>query len=851
MELTIEEANAGYLNAKEFAEDFLALADRSWGEIKRRGKDGKLLAENKLNPRFPLWYSTFKIRQPIVFSRIPIPIGLDTTQDGRDGQGARAAVLKERLSLGLIKDTNFYDVMSCSRDDFLATNFSTCRTYYRVEESEEKEKIYLQPAAMDEQTQQPIYLDPSGQQINPQMLQQDRNGVYLQTDNYVTVENERIILESVYYKNFKISGDVTRWDGSNTKQVFFENHYSKREFIKIYGKGALETRSEDDSRRSNNDDKSFKVIELWDELEKEVVWFLDGGRDFIKPLSIKDLDENKEETEGQQEAKPSGLYKLSGFFPCPPPMIINQSTDEFWPTPEHYQVEDLLNIANVLFQKRRAMAKAVKAVCLFDSNIEGLKSALSESATMDAYAVTNLSQALAAEGGSLQGVLQYLPTQELAASLGIISEQFSAVLQDYYQQTGTSDLLRGLTDGVERTFGEQQLKEKYALNQIATMQYKMQEFAQNTIELMCEMALKNFSDETLERYIMPETLDPEAQGTYQNDLKLLQDDRRGRFRVELQTDSMIAMNEAYDIQMRKDLVNAITTAIEKTNASVEQAPGIAKVNLHAMKYLIQGYRQSKLFQTEITASIDDAIEQTKQNAEAAANQPPPFDKDAASHELEIAKFEFDKAVKTREIQDSVVIEQQAQQVEMMKLQQAERIVSIETQMEQMKQQGLQSIEYAKLQQSIARINADIELSKAQIDLKREELLLKAQDSSTASQLEQFKIALDKQIADENKQLAEVELSLKAYKVEMDEKEKLMTEQRLQSEHEFNVLHSMISIKNKQQEMDTKLSAKIPAPQITVQVPTPKKTKKITTIIRDSKGEILGAESTQQDDDKES
>ena len=86
---------------------------------------------------------------------------------------------------------------------------------------------------------------------------------------------------------------------------------------------------------------------------------------------------------------------------------------------------------------------------------------------------------------------------------------------------------------------------------------------------------------------------------------------------------------------------------------------------------------------------------------------------------------------------------------------------------------------------------------------------------------------------------------------MDEKEKLMTEQRLQSEHEFNVLHSMISIKNKQQEMDTKLSAKTPAPQITVQVPTPKKTKKITTIIRDSKGEILGAESTQQDDDKES
>jgi hypothetical protein len=844
MELTIEEANAAYADAKKFSEDFIATADRSWQELKKRGKDGKLLSETRLKPRFPLWHSTFKIRQPIIFSRIPIPIGLDTTQDGRDGQGARAAVLKERLSIGLIKDTNFFDTMSSARDDFLATNFGQCRVYFRIEETEEKEKIYLQPAALDPETQQPIFLDPSGVPIPSEMLQQDSKGIYLESDDYIKVSNERIILEPVFYKNFKISNDVTRWDTGSTKQVFFENYYSKREFVKIYGKEALETRSEDDKRQSNKA-KGYTVVEMWDELDKKVVWFLEGGTDFIKPKSISEL----ESKEGYDEEEKCNIYKLSKFFPCPPPLIVNQSTDEFWPTPEHYQVSDLLETANVLFLKRKAIAKAIKAVCLYDNNVEGLKAALSESATLDAYAVTNLSQALAASGGTLEGVVQYLPINNLVQSLDTITQEFAAILQDYYQQTGTSDLLRGLTDSTERTFGEQQLKEKYALNQIATMQYKMQEFAQNTIELMCEMALKNFSDETLARYIMPETLDAQAQATYQNDLKLLQDDRRGRFRVELQTDSMIAMNEAYDIQMRKDLVNSITAAIEKTNASVEQAPSIASVNLHAMKYLIQGFRQSKLFQAEITKSIDDAIQISKQNAEAQSNQPPPFDKDAADNQLAVAKFEFEKEMKVRESQDETIIQSQKQQIEMLKIEQAERLASIETQLLQMKQQGEQSVEFAKLQQSIAQINAEIELSKAQIEIKREELMIKAQDSSTKAELEQFRVLLEKQIADDTRKMSEVEQALNAYKVEMDEKEKLLTEQRLQSEHQFDMLHSMINLSTKNKEIETKLAAQSPAPNITVQVPTPKKSKKITTIIRGEKGEILGAESKEEDDDK--
>ena len=88
--ITIEEARGFIADADEARKEWLALADRSWDELKKVNKLKVKKIGSRKNIKYPVWWSIFKIRQPLVLSRAGIPIGKDTTQDGSDHIGATA-----------------------------------------------------------------------------------------------------------------------------------------------------------------------------------------------------------------------------------------------------------------------------------------------------------------------------------------------------------------------------------------------------------------------------------------------------------------------------------------------------------------------------------------------------------------------------------------------------------------------------------------------------------------------------------------------------------------------------------------------------------------------------------------
>lgn len=676
MATSIEEVKSFCTDARKCREDWIDQAKRSWGEIRRRNRSGKLIGydynrSKDAKARFPVWNSTFKIRQPIVFSRIPEPIGLDTTQDGNDPIGSCAAILKERLANGLMKSVNFFDSMAYGRDDFLVTNLGWNRLYFKAETVRERVKQYLQPFQKPE-TGEWTFVDETGREVLSDLIAQDENGkFFIETDQVVSVENEKICLEPVFYGDVLVDPDVTRWE--QVTRLGFEHYYSERQFTKLFGKEALKLVPEEKGTSGSDKDKSkakaIKVIEYWDMDENEVLWCIDGSDDFITPLDYRKLPEGD---------KTKGLYNLKGFFPCTKPLAINQSTESFYPDTEYMQVSGLICDIHNIFARMMAVTRSIRARLLFDNNIEGLQEALANVADGDAFGVANLSQALASNGGTLKGVCQYIPIEELITSLQNLYKALEQRLMAYYQLTGTSDLLQGLTQKEEKTLGEQQMKEKYALNQLAQFQYKMQEFARDNIELMCEMALKNFSDEALGIYIVRGTLKPDQQRYYGQALNLLKDDRKGRFRVELETDSMVAINEQYDIEVRKSLVNALTAALEKTAQIAEAQPSLVLVELHALKYLIQGYRQSKLFQNEITSAIDAQIKATQ----AQMQQQPPVDPKIAIEQKKVQIEEFKANVDAQDKAHTQMIQNVLTQLEKQNTLFEERFKMLQLQMDQ-------------------------------------------------------------------------------------------------------------------------------------------------------------------------
>ena len=849
MPITPERIKKFVQDATKVRESWLTVADKSWLEIEKKHKNRRLWSTTpnsvRKKARYQAWWSIFKIRQPLILSRIGIPIGRDTTQDGNDKVGQVAAILKERLATNLVKDFDFFDFLCCCRDDFLATNAGFARAYYEAKDVKEKVKLRITEVPADDGVSEPTYIDENGEEVDPESLQTDDLGLYIETDQVVDVTDERVYLEHVLYKNMYVDPTIRRWDWKRVKQIAFEEKYSEAEFKKIFGAQALSNlpKSNEDNVSKDRKRDLIKVYEYWDLYEKECAWIADEGQELIYP---------KDYIPPEEDETTNGIYNLERFYPMPTPMMWNQSTYEFWPTPEYYQVVDIIEDIHTIFSRIFQLTRALRIRILFDDNVEGLKEALNEAAEGDAIGVTNLGQSLVNSGGTLEGVVQYIPIEKIIQSMDELYKSFEQRLNVLYKMTGTSDLLQGLiTDPTQRTFGERQMTEKYALNQLAEPQRKMQEYVKDCYELLCEMAIKNFKDETLDKYLMPETLTQDELESYEPAKELLKNNNK-RFRIDLETDSTIALNEEFDKQVRLELVQTLTASLEKTSQIAQQSPALIVPELHALKYLIQGFRQGKLFQTEVTQAIDKVLEMAQQP------QPAPFNKDEVNAQLKQQELKLKEA----EIQANLQLEQakiqSSQQVEMLKLQQDERLAMIQAQFESValnakntKDQVDAYIERMKMQSDAEKnsvdaqlvynkLQSDIALAQEDVALKRDELALKMQGLADQSQLAQMAKFLEMRMHEQEMQLAQTQQALEAQKVALDEREKFATEARLQSEHQLEQLRLALQTKNEQEKHQAEMAQQM-MPQISITPPKPKKVRKKIKIIRDESGVIRGGE----------
>lgn len=850
MKVTLEEVKAFYADADKYRREWLEVAKRSWDEIKAQGPGGRAYAvgvASKRKKKYPAWYSIFKIRQPLVLSRIGIPIGKDTTEAGNDGVGATAALLKERLAKNLVKTFDFFDVLCAARDDFLATNFGQVRGYYERDEVKERVKDRLQIVQMQDGSQQLV--NAAGEVIENDEVFEDDEGFFVYTDQVVDVENERVCLEPVLYEHVRIDPQCRRWN--RCKRLSFDLYFSKPEFIEIFGKDAFRKLSMAERERDEeawSKCQSIKVIEYWDDYAKETKWVPENGEEFITPKGYY-LPEEVEEGELYELQTLNGIYNLHKFFPTPPPLMMNSPTDHFWPIPEFHQLNDILEEVHTLFARMMAVTRAIRARLLFDNNVDGLQAALNEATDGDAFGVPNLGQALAGVGGTLDNVTQYINVQPLIESLASMYTALDQRLNTLYRLTGTSDLLQGLEAEKQRdrTLGEAQMLEKYAQNQLAEPQRKMQEFVRDCYELLTEMALKNFKESSLDQYMLPQTLPPEHQQRYRAAIGLLKSDSK-RFRIELETDSTLAINENYDKAMRSELVQIMTESLERVANIAQGNPSLVAINLQALKYLVQGHRQGKMFQNEITTAIDSVI---KQAEEAAQNAQPPFDKDQAELEfknqelqariqIDSAKLNTDAQLKTFQIQSQ-------ERLETVRIQQEAALANLQAQIDTFKVQSDAAKNQDQTALKLEEIKASIATAQQELALKRDALIIEMRKASNEQGLAEFKAMLEQQKQEFDAALAIKQQALDERLGMLEEQEKLMTEARLQQEHEMEKVRSRVEMLTTIKEA-TK-PPELPPITVNVEAPKPKKAKKKIKIERDENGNPISFEAEDAEEEQ--
>lgn len=860
--LTIEEVKEFIVDSNKKRQDWLTIADRSWNEIDKRNKKGRLYGGNDLDrarrwTRFPLWWSCWKIRQPITLARLPIPVLKDT--QGDDPVGRTACVIGERLTRGILKTFDAFDEFTACNDDFLITNFGWGRVYYKSEECLEAEKLRLQIVEHPAPKQigldgmlspaEPIQIlvDPDGNQVmDTSQVLEDEFGPYLLTGQQITVDNEQVCFEAQPYSGLYVDPDAKQWN--QITRLAFEYPYSYREFKKKFGKSALDKLARGDIEEHKSG-KPILVYEYHDKYLKETRWFAENSEDFFQPLtmnmspepSVDGLEEVKEPTEYDH----SDLYGLTGFFPCAKPLIINASTREFWPTPEYFQVMDIIEDIHQIVSRMFLLTKAIRVRFLFDSSVTELKSLISEMGEGGGIGIPNLQNALMNGKGDLKTLVAYFPTDEMITGLNNMYVAFQQRLDMFYKLIGINDLIQGQTSDADKTYGERQLEGKFALNRFEPYQRAVQEWIKDNYQLLMEMALKMFSEKSLDEYITPQTLDPEDKQRYQAGLELLKSNKRSRFRVDFETDATASINEMWKRKQAIETANVITKMQESIAKTAQDMPELAESQLKIMQHVVGELTDGKLFLDEITESIQQVIDKVNQPKEPEPNL------DMMKIQIEQQRLQLDGQKMSADAQLEQLKIQANQQIEVAKIARDDRLAGLESQLAQFKLQSEQQLQFTKLssdaqvkneelEQQYQKISADIMLAQQELSLKRDELLIELRKIVDKKEVDQFALMIDERVAGFEAQLETAKLELEKQHGALELQERFITEQRLQAEHQLQLgyskiesLEKIVDVALKKKELDAPIEIKQPdAPK-----ETPKAKKKKSKVVRDKNGDI--------------
>jgi len=497
---------------------------------------------------------------------------------------------------------------------------------------------------------------------------------------------------------------------------------SRKELIERFGEEIGKEVPMDSGRKDDKTPEDLKratVYEIWDKAGKKAYWI---NKDYKDPLDERD-----------------DPLKLKKFFPCPEPVFATLANDSLVPTPDYVQYQDQAKELDDLTGRINSLVKALKVVGVYDASAPALARMLGEG--MENVMIPVEQWAVFGEKGGLKGVLDFLPIEAVANVLVGLYDARERTKQSLYEVTGISDVIRGATDPNE-TLGAQELKSKYAGLRIGAMQADVARFSRDLVRIFAEIIAEHFSLDTIKQLsgfqlmTMQEKQMAQQMAQMQPDVPmpdevkemmelptweeiegLLKDDMARCFRIDIETDSTIKVDQDADKAARNEFLAAAGGFIQQ---SIMAPPDLQPLLMEMLKFGVKGFKIGR----ELETTFDMTLRDMKAKLENPAPQPP----DPAAMEA---------AAKEKEAQDKMQIEQQKIQV------------GAQLEQDKLSQQG--QFKQAELQQQL-----QIKQMELEHDLKVQSVRAQA-DASAKVQIEGMKLEAQTEI-EEMKARAQIHIA---------------------------------------------------------------------------------------------
>lgn len=452
------------------------------------------------------------------------------------------------------------------------------------------------------------------------------------------------------------------------------------------------------------------VWEIWDKVTRKVWFIAESYAD--APLLVED--------------DPLGL---SGFFPCPKPLIFTKQLSGLIPQTLYAYYKEQAEELETVSVRLRGLIRAMRIRGMYSALIDDIARVLdAEENTL--IPITN---AAAFEGG-LKDSVWLVPIKDYVPVIQELWMQREQLKKVIYELTGISDIIRGSTVASE-TATAQDIKSKWGTLRLQTMQKRVQKYARTMLRIESEIMCKHFDQKKFQEMTdmelptneqkqqvqdamaqtsqvaqmngqPPEPPDPQVQKmlalpSWEEVLGFLKNNVLRSFRLDIETDSTLAESIRADQEEVTSMLTGVTQLIQGLTPAVQGG----FLSFETAKGILVGVVRRFRLGSDLEGALD------------AAQAPPPPAEEAGKVEAQKAAVEQQKMQMQQQQQQQEMAMQQAQEDRQFAL--AEQKLDMEARQMEMQ------LKKAEMDQKMAFMQQEFELKQAEHAMKLREMELKA------------------------------------------------------------------------------------------------------------------------------
>ena len=341
------------------------------------------------------------------------------------------------------------------------------------------------------------------------------------------------------------------------------------------------------------DSARITVYEIWDKPSKSIYYFSPEY-----PLDFLDVYED--------------TLHLTGFFPCPKPIMATLTNDGVIPVPDYVEIKSLLDELDGVNNRMRLTMQALKVSGCYDSSFPELANIMDKDVTL--ISVSDFEKLK--DAGGLKGIIDFAPIEQYIKALSALAERRQTLINSIYEVTGVSDIMRGASQAKETATAVNQ-KTNFGTLRNQDRQNDMQRFLKDLLQIKAEIICEQFAPEFLLSFLNPDECNDMNKAM--NAVKLLKSEKLRGMVINLETDGCFNMEQEEERTL--NVLKNVHQIISQAFGIVSQQPALLPLYRQMLESAVATMPRARQFDAVMDSAFNKIEQELNEPEKPTTAQP--------------------------------------------------------------------------------------------------------------------------------------------------------------------------------------------------------------------------------------